>query len=65
MAQSFHETAHNHIDPKKYAEGWEHIFGKKEDPETKCRCEDKERDLSFSGIDVVCGTCNRILAKKD
>lgn len=32
MGQGFQETAHNKIDPKKYAEGWERIYGKKEEP---------------------------------
>lgn len=31
MAQGFKETAHHKIDREKYAEGWERIFGKKDD----------------------------------
>ena len=41
MAQTFKETAHLKTDLEKYAENYEHIFGKKEDkkedePEKDC-----------------------------
>jgi hypothetical protein len=31
MAQAFPETAHLKTDLKKFQDGWEHIFGKKEE----------------------------------
>lgn len=36
MSQFFHETAHNKTDLKKYQEGLERIFGKKEDDYCAC-----------------------------
>jgi hypothetical protein len=32
MAQNFKETAHLKTDRDKYAEGWDHVFGKKDSP---------------------------------
>lgn len=32
MSQFFAETAHNKTDLKKYQDGWERVFGKKEEP---------------------------------
>lgn len=40
MAQSFKETAHLNTDLEKYAENYEHIFGKKEDKKE----EEQEKD---------------------
>jgi hypothetical protein len=46
MAQSFLESAHNRIDPKKYGEGYDHIFmcrdcGLKK---TTCECDQTVAD---------------------
>jgi hypothetical protein len=42
MAQSFKETAHLKTDQKAYEEGWERIFGKKEEPKNEEKTEEKE-----------------------
>jgi len=42
MAQSFKETAHLKTDQKAYEEGWERIFGKKEEPKNEEETEEKE-----------------------
>lgn len=36
MGQGFHETAHNKTDLKKYGEGIERVFGKKDDGYCEC-----------------------------
>lgn len=55
MGQGFHETAHNKIDPKKYAEGWERIFGKKEE---KDDCDHQWEYLAQS-IYKQCSQCEK------
>lgn len=53
MSQFFHENAHNHIDPIKYGEGWDHIF--------KCKgCELKKSECECDQTKVVsdCGYKN-------
>ena len=56
MAQGFKETAHHKIDGEKYAEGWERIFGNKEDKEP---CQHQWEYLAQS-IYKQCTQCEHI-----
>lgn len=44
MGQDFKETAHNKVDPKKYAEGWDRIFGKKEKKEDEDNKDEEKKE---------------------
>lgn len=55
MSQFFLENAHNRIDLKKFGEGWEHVFGKKEKEDECLMCGKECHKEELDGI--ACKEC--------